>query len=109
MFHLHEKQIGLQEALARQRAEGATVTSARTPDPVQRSSSPWDSAWDQQSAAVRGHGLTSHDRLQSGLAAARQRDFNSGVFGSVVDDYRQPAPAVTSSHIASNRTYRYAH
>lgn len=100
----------MQEALARQRAEGASVASAQTSDPGQRPSSPWDSAWDQQSAAVRGQGLMSHDRLRSGLAAARQREHNSGVFGSIVDEHKpnQPSAARLSSLSPSSKLHRYA-
>lgn len=117
-----------QEALARQRAESATTPDGHTPEPVQRSGSPWDSAWDQQSAAVRGQGLTSHERgqgltsqeyrqgltsrerLLSGLATARRREHSSGVFGSIVDDYRPSQHASdVKSHVISNRTHRYRH
>ena len=98
----------MQEALARQRAGGAAVSNHQTNDPVQRSSSPWDSAWDQQSAAVQGQsqGLTSHERLLSGLATARQREHSSGVFGSIVEDPRtaQYCSGSRPSYLASNRT-----
>ena len=96
----------MQEALARQRAEGAAVSNHQTAEPVQRSSSPWDSAWDQQSAAVRGQHLTSHERLLSGLATAQQREHSSGVFGSIVENPRTDLYSTGSrpSYLASNRT-----
>ncbi|KAL0028647.1 hypothetical protein WJX79_007908 [Trebouxia sp. C0005] len=83
----HRERSRLQEALARQHAASAATSTAAAADPLPRSGSPWDSAWDQQSAATRGHSHESHGR-QSHLSSARHQEHSRGVFGSIVNDYR---------------------
>ncbi|DBA87569.1 TPA: hypothetical protein ACH3X1_004593 [Trebouxia sp. C0004] len=100
----HRERSRLQEALARQHAASAATSIAAAADPLPRSESPWDSAWDQQSAALRGHSHESHGR-QSNLSSARHQEHSRGVFGSIVNDYR--LPAVQTS--VGSRSDRYAH
>lgn len=93
----------IQEALARQHAASAATSIVAAADPLTRSGSPWDSAWDQQSAATRGHSHESHGR-QSNVSSVRQQEHSQGVFGSIVNDYR--LPAVHTS--VGSRSDRYA-
>ena len=98
----------MQEALARQRAESASGSAGYIAVPIARSGSPWDSAWDQQSASTRGQGLSSHERLLSGLATARRHEHSQGVFGSVVESSRPSRhhlPA-TLLHTTLHRSHR---
>ncbi|KAL0051734.1 hypothetical protein WJX82_001143 [Trebouxia sp. C0006] len=70
----HRERSRLQEALARQHAASAATSIAAGANPLSRSGSPWDSAWDQQSAATRGHSHESHGRRQSNLSSARHQE-----------------------------------
>lgn len=92
----------LQEALARQRAMSAVSSSQVSADPIPRSASPWDSAWDQQSAAARGLSSDHYRQPQ------RHRGTNQGAFGSIVSDYRPASqlPA-TQTRGADIRSHRY--
>ena len=74
-------------------------------DVIPRSESPWDSAWDQQSAATRGLIQDSHGRLMSGLSGVRHREHSQGVFGSIVNDYRPPAIQTSAGQISRNHRY----
>lgn len=78
----------LQEALARQHAMSAVSSSQAPADFNHRPASPWDSAWDQQSAAARDPSQGHQRPLHS------QRQHNQGAFGSIVSDYR-PAPRLS--------------
>ena len=95
----------MQEALARQRAQSAVSGSQTPADPIPRSGSPWDSAWDQQSAAARR--LSADPSRQPD----RQRQTNLAAFGSIVGDYRPAAqpPIAHSSAAAVPRSHRYGH
>lgn len=96
----------LQEALARQHALSAASSTRVSEDPVPRSGSPWDSAWDQQSAATRGLNTDLQGRL-AGLSSARHRQHSQGVFGSIVNDYRPPIVQTAAGGV--NGSHRYAH
>jgi len=107
MILVCELRVGVrmtQEALARQHAASAATSIAAAADPLPRSGSPWDSAWDQQSAATRGHRHESHGH-QSNLSSVRHQEHSRGVFGSIVHDYK--LPAVQTSF--GSRSDRYAH
>lgn len=82
----------------------AATSSTAAAEPIPRSGSPWDSAWDQQSAATRGLSFDPQGYL-AGLPSARHRDRSQGVFGSIVNDSR---PAAVQTSVGS-RSHRYAH
>lgn len=93
----------MQEALARQRAMSAVSSSQVPADPVDRVASPWDSAWDQQSAALRAP-RNGHPRQFEG-----QRQRNQGAFGSIVSDYRPVArhSPMQNASVGAPRGHRY--
>ena len=93
----------LQEALARQHAMSAVSSSRAPADSSHRPASPWDSAWDQQSAAARDPGQGHQRQLH------RQSQHNQGAFGSIVSDYR-PAARLSPLQNRSDgvgRSHRY--
>ena len=64
-------------------------SSSVAADLLPRPGSPWDSAWDEQSAAYRQHSpRLGGSNLATDLSGVRSRTHSQGVFGSIVTEYR---------------------